>query len=74
MHKFTYRFEFVIAGNFFLDEILDGFNVVISGAFDILDPMRIVFGEVFDQSLENMIGMLTESRYLRDIRAGGEVL
>ena len=72
VHEFADVLEFSVATDLFLDQVLDGFDVVIGRALDFLDALCVDFIEVVDDSLELTPGFLAESRYLGDARVGGE--
>jgi len=57
------RFEGMITLNFFLEKVLDCFDIVIGGFLDILDPLRIFDIEVFDYAIEQCFGFMVERGY-----------
>ena len=63
MHELTHGIQLGIAGDFFLDEVFDGFHVVVRCAFDIFDTLRIFFREIINQPVKNLVDVITERRH-----------
>ena len=65
MNELADGVEFLVAGDLLFQEILDGLDVMISGAFDVLDPLRVLLAEIFDDIVQDMLRMVTASFGLR---------
>ena len=66
MNEFTYRLQFRVAGDLFLEEILDRLDVVVGGALDILDPLGVLLTELVDDVVQHALRMRTQWRHLGD--------
>src|SRR5690625_2223673 len=62
VHVFQYRFQFRVAGELLFQEVFHGFNVVVGGALNVFDFLRLGFAEVLDQVVELAMGLRTERR------------
>ena len=56
----------------FAKEVLDGFHVVVRGAFDFLHAARVGLAELVGEALERGLRRRREGRELGDARLGGE--
>ena len=74
MEELADRLELGIAVNLFLEEILDRLDVVIGGALDILDALRILFAELLDDVIQHMLRVTAQRRHFADFRVGGKRL
>ncbi len=74
MDEFTDRFEFGIAGDLFFEEILDCFDVMIGGALDVLDALRVLYTEIVPDILEDFIGVADQCGHFGDVRVRGQRL
>ena len=54
MHEFADRLQFRVAGDLFLEEIFHRLDVVIGGALDVLDALRILLAEILDDGVEHV--------------------
>ncbi|MNT46209.1 hypothetical protein D3C72_1828380 [compost metagenome] len=72
MHEFQRRAQFGIALEAFLDEVLHRLDVVVGGAFDLLDPGRMGRGEVIGQRAQAGDGGGRERRQFDDARLVGQ--
>ena len=68
MNKFRNIFERLITLNFFFQEILNGFYVVVGGALDIFHTLSIFKAEVIDNLVEQVIGVRIKRRYFCNFR------
>ena len=66
--------QFLVTGNFFLEEVLDRLDVVVGRALDIFDAARIVFAETLDDTVEHRIGMGAEWWHFLDFGVRGKRL
>ena len=66
--------QFGVAGDLFLEQVLDRLHVVVGGPLDILDPLGVSQGEMFEQPIENMAGMLAQSRHFGNAGLAGQRL
>ena len=74
MEEFTRRIQCGMAGGFFFQEILHGFDVVVGRALNVLDRLRIIFTEIADDRIEKGVCGFIKGGQLRDGRFGGERL
>ena len=74
MDEFADRFQFGVAGDFFLEQILDRLHVVVGGALDVLDPLGVRQAKVLDQPAQDMEGVLAQRRHFRDAGMTGQRL
>src|SRR6056297_3225929 len=72
--KFGDRVELRHLLDFFLDEILNGFDIVVGGAFDGLDAFGVGKTEPGDYSVQETAGMRRESWNLGDQGVRGQFL
>ena len=52
MNELRNRTEFWIVFELFFDEVLNGFDIMIGGAFDRFDALTIVFREIGDDGID----------------------
>ncbi len=74
VNKFGHGVQFRNAGNFFLDEVLDRFHIVIGGAFDVLDALGVLKAELTDQTVQNFVGFGGKLGYLSYSGMSGQLL
>ena len=58
MNEFADRIDFLIGGDFFFEIIFDGLDIVVGGALNILDALRIVFAEIVQNILQKGVGFV----------------
>jgi len=74
VNKLTDCLEFLVAGDFLLEEILHRLDIMIGGALDVLDALRILLAELVDYLVQDALGMHAEQWHFRDIRLPGKCL
>jgi hypothetical protein len=74
MDELLDRVELRQLREFFLEEIFDGFYVVVRDAFLVLDVLRVGGAEVLHQVLEKVVGSGAERRYFGNAGMRGEAL
>lgn len=57
-----------------LEQVLDGLDVVVGGAFDFLDALGVGQLEIAGQGIENGVGLGRECRHFTDLRVSGQAL
>ena len=73
MDEFTDCLQLDITGDLLLEEILHRLDVVVGGPLDVLDPLGIFFGEIRDDTFQDVVGVLAQRRHLgypRMVRQG----
>ena len=63
MEEFIDGLKRGIALDFFLEEILDGLDIVIGGSLDVLHPLCIFNIEVLNDGIEQGVGFVIEGWY-----------
>ena len=72
MHEFQRGAQLRVVLQPFLDQVLDRLDVVVGGAFDLLDPRRIDHVEVPGERMQARLGAAGELRQLDDARLRGQ--
>ena len=67
VNEFADRFQFLVAGDFLLEEIFHRLDVMVGGALDVLDTLCIRFVEFFNEVIEHMVGVVAERRHFTDV-------
>ena len=62
MDELRDRFQLLIAGDLLLEEIFHRLDVVIGGAFDVFDTLRVFDAEVVDDRVEDVVGVFPQRR------------
>ena len=58
-------------GGLFLEQVLNGFDVVVGGALDLFHTLGVLQGEVFRQGVQYSVGFGGERRHFADGRVSG---
>ncbi len=74
MDKLGHRLQRRDRVHFFFQEILNRFDVVVGGAFDGLDALRVFFAEFRDDLVEESVCVGVKSRNFFDFCTGGQFL
>ena len=74
MDELADRLQLGVALDLLLQEVLDRLHVVIGGALDVLDAVRVLDREAGDDALEDVPGVLAEGRHLGDAGVRGQRL
>ena len=74
MDEFTDCLELGIVRDLLLEEVLNGLDVVIGGALDLLHAASIVSSEVADDGFQSFVCLLAERRHFTDLRVASESL
>ncbi len=72
--EFAHRSQFRQVGDLFLEQVLDGLDVVIGGALDVLDALGLLDAELGGQLVQQGIGLGGEGCDLGNARVGGQAL
>jgi len=57
MDELADRFQFIVTGDLFLQEVLHRLDIMVGGALDVLDALRILFAELLDNIVQQIVGM-----------------
>ena len=66
--------QFRQLGGLFLEQVLNGFDVVVGGALDLFDTLGVLQREVFRQFVQNGVGFGGEGRDFRDGSVSSQAL
>ncbi|RMS74783.1 Glutathione s-transferase protein [Pseudomonas savastanoi] len=61
-------------GSLLLEQILNGFDVVVGGALDLFHALGVLNREVFSQGVEDGVGLRRERRDFGNLRVGRQTL
>ncbi len=74
MDKFADLFQFRKLFGLLLEQVLNGFHVVVGGALELLDAFGVGHVKVFCQAIQDRVGFGGEGRDFADARVSGEAL
>ena len=66
MDKFADGFQFCVAGYFFLEEILNGLDVMVGSTLDVFDALCVLLTEGFNDVVEHPPGVSAKGRHFPD--------
>ena len=74
MQKIFQRLSFGPVAQFFTDEVLDGFNIVIGGRFDLFNALGVVEREIVDDVIEHVLHDRCQRREFSNVGFIGKAL